>query len=88
MTDAEAQEALHTAMTVGATRMQVMMAQETAALGTPDDGPDRAPSAARAGADAGGPGAPSGEAGAASPATDAQAPAFAAAQVVEQAGST
>ncbi len=37
MTEEEADEVLHTAMTVGATRMQVMLTQETAKLGASPD---------------------------------------------------
>lgn len=37
MTEEEADEVLHTAMTVGATRMQVMLSQETTKLGWAND---------------------------------------------------
>ncbi len=74
MTDGEAEEVLHTAMTVGATRMQVMLAQETAKLG-PAEGA-HAPEPAVAAGKPAPRSSPQGEG----------APAFAAAEVVEQAG--
>lgn len=74
MTDQEAEEVLHTAMTVGATRMQVMLAQETAKLG-PAEG-THAPEQAGAAGEPAPPPSPQGEGPAA----------FAAAEVVEQAG--
>lgn len=70
MTEEEAQEVLHTAMTVGATRMQVMLTQEAAKL----DGSQ------------GGPLAETAEPARRPPVADRAAPTFAAAEVVEQAG--
>ncbi len=74
MTDEEVDEVLHAAMTVGATRMQVMLSQEVAQL-APAEGTPSTPSPAAT------------EDPRPSVAADrAGSPGFAAAEVVEQAG--
>jgi len=74
VTDEEVDEVLHAAMTVGATRMQVMLSQEAAKLTTPEATTSTRPSAA------------AGEPGPCAAVNSGGAPAFAAAEVVEQAG--